>query len=62
MFPHDGVKGLTKKAHGTSPGTHLHQVQDRARAEHRRVKVIIMSNRVPPRHQLIEQLAPPAML
>jgi hypothetical protein len=58
---YDRIECLAEDVQGPSPSPHPHEVQHRVDPEDYRVEVI-MSDRVPPNHQLVEQFPPPAIL
>jgi len=61
MISQNSVKTIAKPIQGTSPPPHLPKMQDGIRPEHGGVK-IIMSDCVPPCHQLVEPRSPPVVV
>ena len=61
MIPQDSVKPIGKPSQSTSPPPYLLKVQDGIRSEHGGIEVIV-SDSVPPRHQLVEQCSSPAVV
>jgi hypothetical protein len=61
VISQNSVKSVAKPVQGTSPPPHLLKVQDGIRSEHGGIEVIV-SDCVPPRHQLVEHRLPPAVV
>jgi len=61
VVPKDSVKPVAKTVQGTSPPPHLRKMQDGIRPEPGGIEVIV-SDCVPPHHQFVEQIPPPAVV